>query len=250
MAQNRSNIRWWILGISVGFSFIGLLVLLFGGEVNGEEFSPDDFSRRSFSYNVMPFFKVCLRGIEYQDRTPVFEQTLLSDGYLGEIAKKLDGSKQWHLVYDSASDPKSPDFDAKLLVRFLELKNTQFESIWMKWNDDYPELAAKFWPVVADMARNNLYVELTDIMARAVSLTEHDILDFENFIDQHASSAFCRLADRLKNDGDFMDALEQYKKSLDLMPSKRAALGKRDCLQMLDKADASGDGVQAEFDAE
>ena len=53
MAARRSNPGWWIFGIAV-IVVPFLFYLIIGGRVDGEEFSPDDFSRRYFSYNIMP----------------------------------------------------------------------------------------------------------------------------------------------------------------------------------------------------
>ena len=177
--------------------------LFIGGVVDGEEFSPDDFSRRKFSYNVMPVFNICLWGIRYSDVTPVFEQTLFADGLLdSDSAKawKKGKAKKWHLVSDSASNPESRDFDAQLLVRFLDIRNSEHESVWAKWNEDHPELAKMLWPVVADMARNNLYVELTDIMAQALSVSDENEDEFERFVNEHSRSALANRADDAKSE--------------------------------------------------
>lgn len=250
MAENRSNIAWWIFGVTV-VALPFLFYLIIGGRVDGEEFSPDDFSRRYFSYNIMPIFKICLRGIEYHDKTPVFEQTLLADGYLGKNVANSDSTRSWHLVYDSASDLESRDFDARLLIRFLDLLDDQYESIWIKWNEDYPQLANSFWPIVADLARNYLYVELTEIMARARVLSDDQIDEFEQFMLAKASTAFLNLAEQRKADGDFKGALELYQNSNDLLPSQRAAAGRVQCLDQLGKINTgSMNDVQAEVEEE
>lgn len=247
MAEKRSNRIWWVLGISLVLGIPFLMYLYIGGQVVGEEFSPDDFSRRRFSYNVVPFLNVCISGIEYRDQTSVFAQNLLNDGYLREIGEarvedenpsavvedassgsenvaadqttglgkttKQPAAKRWHLVEDSASNLQSRDFDAKLLVRFLDLTDSEYESIWIIFNEDYPGLADEFWPIVADMARNYLYVELTEIMARATKVNRENISDFETFMRRHASQAFEKLANEKTAQGDLQMARELEEKS-------------------------------------
>lgn len=238
MVEKRSNLVWWILGGSLIFGLPFLVYLYIGGLVTGEEFSPDDFSRRHFSYNIVPFFNICRSGVEYHDKTPVFDQTLLNDGLLGEIGEgkgKTDTDmatldqdaknvtvaaiqKRWHLIRDSASDAESRDFDANLLIRFLDLVDSEHESIWIKFNEDHPELANEFWPIVADMARYYMYVELTDIMARAVTIDAESVDEFRIFMKSHASNALNSLATKKKDAGDLESARVLYKKSRFLVP--------------------------------
>ena len=248
MPQKRSNLIWWILGISIVIGLPFLLYLLIGGIVEGEEFSPDDFSRRYFSYNIMPIFGTYIQGIEYHDKTPVFEQTLLADGFLGRTTAAPELGKQWHLIYDNASDAESRDFDAKLLIRFLDLIDIEnHESIWDKWNEKYPELAKDFWPIVAAMAKSYLYVELTEIMVQAKSLDESRLDEFERFMVKHASSAFADHGDQLQDQGKFEQALKSYEKSYELQTNEQAARGKSRCLEKMGEIPSSADdGISAE----
>ena len=232
MAEKRSNLVWWILGVCLLIVLPFLMYLYIGGQVTGEEFSPDDFSRRQFSYNIVPIFNICIKGIEHHDKTPVLEQTLLNDGLLGEIGEgnssaDVDAAsqaaapakqKRWHLVRDSASNLESRDFDANLLIRFLDLYDSEYESIWIKFNEDHPDLASEFWPIVADMARHYLYVELTEIMAKATVIDSESVDDFRDFMKSHASKAFDKLATKKMEAGDPGSAQVLFDKSRQLVP--------------------------------
>ena len=241
---------WWIFGVSVVVIVPFLFFLTIGGSIQGEEFSPDDFSRRRFTYNVAPLFGWRLQGIQYDDKTPVLEQTLLTNGYLGKNAAKTAANKRWHLVYDNGSNLESRDFDARLLIRFLDLNDGKHESFWMKWNDDRPDLADEFWPVVAEMARNYLYVDLTDIMARATKLSDSQVEDFRAYMKERAATAFCNLAERQRKELAYRNALTSYETSLKYAPSEAATKGKRECLEHLpDSEESIGDNVSLPAEA-
>ena len=133
-----SSAPFWI-------SLVALLIflLLFGGYlsvagiVSGEEFSPDDFSRRHFSYNVMPIFGVEIRGLSHQNSASVLEQTLITDNWITPITKT---PQTWHLVHDSISKTSSPDFDASILVKLLERSDSDDNQVWQIWTDDHLSL--------------------------------------------------------------------------------------------------------------
>jgi len=50
------------------------------------------------------------------------------------------------------------------------------------------------------------------------------------------------LADKKQRSGEYRQALELYRQSAELLPTERAALGKRECLDRLGKS--SGDRVE------
>ena len=161
MANKKSYNRWWLI-LTIALASIPLLLFFgFGGWVAGEEFSPDDFSRRRFSYNVMPLFGITLRSVRYSDSTPVFEQSLDED-----LIGKARPIKKWHLISDYqfsldywfTSSAPSPDFDAGLLCGVLDIKDENNESIWINWNQDHPDLAKELWPIAADMALSLIHI--------------------------------------------------------------------------------------------
>ncbi len=223
-------------------AFVGgpiLLYLFIGGRVQGEEFSPDDFSRRSFSYNVMPIFKITLQGIHYQYSTPVFEQTLFADGLLGNVNSAVNSAKQWHLIDDTISDPRSADFDARILCRFLDLTGPDSVSIWFQWNRKYPKLAAQFWPIIADLARANLYPDISTIMLKAARLTDSTAVSFPDFLVHSASTAFLDKALEMQKQNEMERAVSLFTHSIEILPSPEAYAARADCYRALGKMDLS-----------
>ena len=177
MGSKRSFFGW-ILGIGLVALVILPIALLYfstAGLVYGEEFSPDDFRRRSFSYNVVPWFNYTLQGIDYEDVTPVLEQTLVADGLIKPSKNVKTKSQIWHLVSDSQSQiDRSSDFDARILCRYLDMTEPEGENIWVVWNADHPKLSKVFWPTVSELARHQIYWAIPDVMRRALSVSDDD----------------------------------------------------------------------------
>ena len=241
MAQRKSYNGLWI-AVSIALVCVPVfLYLYFSGWVYGEEFSPDDFSRRRFSYNSMPFFKITVKGIEYDDMTPVFEQTLFADGLIG----KANPVKRWHLISDSISVQDSPDFDAKLLARILDLKNENNDSIWIAWNENYPHLAKRFWPIIADLARENLYLDVADIMQNAIGLDKANVDKFSVALEEMSSEAFCRKGRNLLNDKENKKAIDCFSKSIDILATKQALEGRAEAYKTIGENDKSAADLDA-----
>jgi hypothetical protein len=245
MAENRSYVGCWIAAAMALIAGPFLLYLFIGGRVQGEEFSPDDFSRRSFSYNVMPIFHFTVQGIYYQDSTPVFEQTLFADGLLGNANDQVSSDKQWHLINDTVSDQRSGDFDARILCRFLNLTNPDSESIWIQWNGKFPKLAAQFWPIIADLARESLYLDISTIMLKATGVTDSTADSFQDFLVRSASRAFLEQGQALQHQNEFERAASMFTRSIEILPSKEAFSGRSDCLRALGKLKLSEQDLQA-----
>ena len=214
-----SSAPFWI-------SLVALLIflLLFGGYlsvagiVSGEEFSPDDFSRRHFSYNVMPIFGVEIRGLSHQNSASVLEQTLITDNWITPITKT---PQTWHLVHDSISKTSSPDFDASILVKLLERSDSDDNQVWQIWTDDHPQNAKTFWPAVAELARNNLYWAIPDIMELA-STEKDGGKNFSARLDYLMSLAFLTKASELAATGSDKSALDYFAGSIKHLKSKDA----------------------------
>lgn len=193
-----------------------LIYLLFWGNTTGEEFSPTDFSRRRFSYNKMPIFGIILQGVTTSDVTPVFAQALKSDGLIGQNTSQ---NPRWHLVSDNVSDASSSDFDAKFLTRYLDLTDENGESIWFAWNELHPDLAKKFWPVISSLAEEYLYLDVGDLMLRAMSLKADDRDNFESWFLSETANALEKEGARLELDGEYDGAIRLYSKAIEILPS-------------------------------
>ncbi|MEM9409573.1 MAG: hypothetical protein AAGA30_00540 [Planctomycetota bacterium] len=233
--SNKSYQSWWMTGSLILILIFAIGIFVMAGWVEGEEFCPDDFSRRNFSYNAVPLLGIVVRGMKYEDSTPVFEQNLFSDGFLGTPPPV----KTWHLVSDSVSDNRSGDFDARFLCRILDITNEEREIIWIRWNEDFPKLAKKFWPLIADLARSNRYIDASKIMLQASSITHDDVTQFESQMNQIAADSFLNAATDLLQESEFKKAIPLFSKSINHNPTKAAYLGRSECYSNTGEAEKS-----------
>ena len=61
---------------------VGLLILVSNGSVEGREFSPDNFSIRSFRYNKVPYLDWVIAKKTTVDENPDIQQELIDLGVL------------------------------------------------------------------------------------------------------------------------------------------------------------------------
>ena len=217
------------------------MYLWVGGQVWGEEFSPDDFTRRRFSYNVMPIFGVTIRGVQHYPSTSVFEQTLVADGW---IQTRTTNPQTWHLVNDSVSDNDSSDFDADILVGLLNEKDSEGDEIWSQWTDKYPKHAKIFWPAIARLARNDLYWAVPDLMNVAREFEKDGSPLFQRSIDKLVSKSFFDKAEELRETGDSGEAVRYYSEALKLFAAQEAFLGRSAAYAAEGKQSASQSDIE------
>ena len=223
------------------------MFLLTAGKIKGEEFSPDDFTRRKFSYNVMPFFGYVVSGIKYDDSTKPFESSLSLDGFIGGAGE----SKKWHLIWDSVSNQDSSDFNAKLLVDYLDLTDQNYRSIWFQWNTEHPKLAIEFWPVIAELAREDLYLDVADMMHKALSLQKDSSeQQFQSFLWERACSAINKKANSAIAAGQMQEAVRIFTISLQIQENKPALLGRAKAYKTLGKSEKSAEDLKSANDFE
>ena len=209
---------------------------MFGlGQTSGEEFSPDDLSRRSFSYNRVPYFQWTLIGKQYVDITPTLEQTLVDEGLITTVK---NSPQVWHLYRDSGTsfgEYKSPDCDANLLVGYLDLLHWEGDPIWDSWNKKYPESAKVFWPIVADLARNQMYLAMPDIMRLALSIGDDDPKLFSQQLDLAVAKAYVDLAMIDQDNSQFERAAIRLSQAIEIRPSSDAYRRRADAYEALGK---------------
>lgn len=167
---------------------IGMLLLFAYGTVRGSEFSPDDFTRRQFAYHQIPWLNWTVSGIEYTDITQELEQTLATDRLIRRRILPKGQKKTWHLFYDSAV-PDSHACDARFLTTYLDFSDWDSTTatstpFWLTWNEKFPRSAKIFWPTVADLARNEMYLTLPDVMRFALNTAEDQPKSFQDDLNE------------------------------------------------------------------
>jgi hypothetical protein len=171
-ASDKPRIRWFtiknliLMVVAVLVTLPILLLLAYAnGRVVGEEFSPDDFSRREFEYNRPSWLPITFQGISYSSHTNSFIPSLLQNRTIAEIKPVT----RWDLVSDNRMPTDSTAYDARILCRYLDLQDESGQSLWEGWNSRHPEKAKLFWPYIAKLARSGNYYLVPDLMEFAIA---------------------------------------------------------------------------------
>jgi hypothetical protein len=216
--QKNGRLLFIISAIStVTVLLVGYMILVAYGEKSGVEFSPDDFSMRKFNYCRLPLINWTKRGIEYTDVENATAESLIQDDWIRETGRK---PKRWHLVSESGgffrdSGKLPAECDARFLTSYFDLSNEDGETLVIKWTDENPKSAKMVWPLIADMARGNLYLLIPDIFEFVLDRPEAD--KDENFASEfrvRVSESWYQagLTDQLKGEHD--RAIERFNTAL------------------------------------
>ncbi len=157
-----SKVLFGCLGLVAIIVVLTVGTLLFGLHT-GEEFAPDTFSRRTFYYYEIPLLGLQVSPIVRDSRTDSFARYLCNSGF---ITSAEPGSQRWDLVYAARSGRVSFRGDAEILCSYLDAVNEEDASYWKAWSEENPEAAKVLWPLVARLARRQLYIlapELIDL---------------------------------------------------------------------------------------
>jgi len=170
---------------------VTILVLLGIGQMHGVEFSPDDFSRRSFSYNQMPVTGWVVFKKKYEDQTTDLEKSLIATRLVRPVVLK---QKRWHLISEFGSPVISHQCDARFLTNYLDKYDEDGASYWDTWNTDYPKCAKVFWPEVAELARDQMYLKVADVMRVGMSVSKDNPKRFDRSLRSVLSDVYLELS--------------------------------------------------------
>lgn len=186
----------------IGLAILGLIfvtlvvvpVMMSSGQHYGQEFSPDDFSRRSYSYQVLPILNRTVTGIQYTSVQSDIGSELVLDGWIKPTGNQ---TKSWHLLWDGNTQygygtKRARDCDAHLLTDFLD-KEDEDGNIWSTWNNNFAGNAKVFWPILARMARDEMYLKTPKVMYFALKYPKDDPKAFEKELHQLVSDAYLEL---------------------------------------------------------
>jgi len=179
MAKKKQNGRIFVIitvVTTVVLIAVSYFVLPAMGERSGVEFSPDDFTCRRFNYCRLPLLNWTLRGIEYHKFQNDSAKTLIDDDWIRVSGRT---PKRWHLVSENGSthgDGKnsSVECDARFLTKYFDFNDNEDENYIMKWTEDHPQAGKVFWPLIAEMARDSLYLPIPEIMEFAIEYPKID----------------------------------------------------------------------------
>jgi hypothetical protein len=167
-ARGSGNRRgaFWLFGLLaiLSLSAVVLLATFLFGQHGGEEFCPDTFARRSFYYFQIPLLGFQVTPVLRDDTTNSLENYLLTHKF---ITPNPTGNPRWDLVTANSSSTGLVRGDAEILCSFLDTTNENESPYWQHWSDRYPEAARVFWPLVAQLARQQLYLFVPELFELA-----------------------------------------------------------------------------------
>ena len=180
-----------VLIISVFGLIAGFIVLSISGNMEGREFSPDDFSIRKFTYNKVPFFDWVISPKETSDQTGALQADLVNLGFLPSTAV----AKNWYLISELnvSTSLLPPECDARFLTHYLELQDSSGMLVFVDWNEKHPNLAQVFWPHVIEMARQESYLKIPKIMEFALTNYSKNPNEFSDELNTLVAEAYLEL---------------------------------------------------------
>jgi tetratricopeptide (TPR) repeat protein len=236
MQQKWSRRLFWTsVSIAGGLFLVAALTMLFG-RVEGEEFSPGSFRRRSFYYFELPLTRLQVWPVRRMDISGNFEEFLRQYGDSDEP----DKAAHWDLVRSRRVGGSWQWVHANLLCRFLDARDRDGEIYWLHWSREQPELAKVLWPEIASLAKSGQYLLIPSLFQLATAAPDPATL--RKSCDARLSEQYESLAQIKQELHDYATALEYYEAALKYDPSRtQSDRGCEQCRRALEmKNDQSG----------
>lgn len=186
-----------------------LWVVTFGG-VAGEEFSPERFQRRQFTYYQIPGLGIQIRPVVRKAYRSNLEQFLVNKKYVQVTA--TEKKARWDLLHDTYHQPHGPDCDAGILSQYLDMTLESGGSFWEKWTSDHPRQAKVFWPAVAELARREMYIFLPELIE--VARKHADSARFNRLVGGSLADSYAVLARAEQQSENHQRAIKLYGRAL------------------------------------
>lgn len=183
---------YWLFGLlaALGLLLVVLLATLLFGQHGGEEFSPDTFSRRSFYYFQIPLLGFQVTPIFRDDTTNALENYLLAHKF---IIPNPTGNPRWDLVTARSASTGLVRGDAEILCSYLDTTIELDKRYWQRWSDLHPESARILWPLIAQLARRQLYLFVPELFDWAERESDPELLARE--LHRSLARQYVRLAE-------------------------------------------------------
>ena len=157
---------YWLLGslATFGLAVVVLIATLLFGQHAGEEFCPHTFTRRTFFYFQIPLLGIQVSPIFRDDTTNALENYLIAGKF---ITRNTTDKPRWDLVTAVSAGSKVVTGDAQILCSYLDTSDDKGGLAWQHWSDTNPGAAKALWPLVAQLARQQLYLLVPELFELA-----------------------------------------------------------------------------------
>jgi hypothetical protein len=177
---------------------------LYFGFIRGQEFAADSFTRREFSFYRIPLLGLQITPIHRQDVTNDLESYLVANKLIAPRATP-EAKKRWDLVvaqrgFVDDSHRLLSQGEARILCEYLDAGDEKGKRIWLDWTKTHESIAKVVWPYVAEVARQELYLFVPDLLIMARNAKDESQLrdDLEQLLaDKYL--AFGRIQQQLNN---------------------------------------------------
>ena len=208
------------------------------GRVEGEEFSPHSFQRRRFRYVEIPLLGIQVTPIDRQGTTNDLER------YLRLLPSVVQSpvSKRWDLVRVKRVGQDWEEDDGLILCMYLDALDAEGQLHWYTWSQQHPKLAAELWPVVQQLAQNQMYVLVP--VAFRLATTTSDATHLGSLLKASLASEYLNLAIASRNINQHQQALQWIKNGLEIDPENQDLLQEQ-ARSLRDKAGATTSPLDA-----
>ena len=148
---------------------IALGVLSFSSSISGTEFSPNTFQTRSFAYARIPGTRIRV--------APTSLGASIATVSI-DVLKHLPNSnrtQEWHVT--SIMGESNVTHGASVLVEALKQRTSDGQDVWGAWSIRHPKSASFFWPLVQQVAFQQLYECIPELLQ--VAEAEDDPVSLE-----------------------------------------------------------------------
>lgn len=152
-----------LLIIGLGLLFVGLILVLAFGSVEGRQISPQTFQMRDYEYFRIPWSGIQITPVKYNRISNALVSFLTAEGYL---AGHNEATRWDEVVYRGAGVPLRRG-RAWVLAATLEMQTPDGDYGWLAWTEEHPEQAPILWRNVARAARDRVYFVIPDLMSAA-----------------------------------------------------------------------------------
>jgi hypothetical protein len=187
----KGRAAFWLLGIlaTFGLAVVVLIATLLFGQHGGEEFCPDRFTRRSFFYFQIPLVGIQVTPIFRDDTTNSLENYLVAGKF---VSRTSTDNPRWDLVTALSAGSQVVRGDAEILCSYLDTTGDNGGLYWQHWSDTNPVAAKILWPLVAQLARQQLYLFVPELFELASA--ESDPKALARKLDGSLARQYLRLA--------------------------------------------------------
>lgn len=135
---------------------VGIIGLLFGTvfflaniSISGQEFSPELFQERSFSYSRFPGTKIRMSSTSLSIPSSPCGKPILS-------TLPNSATTTWHVV-KAVAGSQEERYAPSILLKYMESMDPNGNKFWDAWSANKPELASVAWPMIQQAALQDLY---------------------------------------------------------------------------------------------